>query len=145
MFLLRSGSSRQRDDRGSLTVELVILIPVFVVFALTVIGCGRLVQARQQAVEAARAGAEAAAVTSNPASASWAAAANAVVGPYGSVHSCTHGSVRTDTADFVPGGEVTVTVSCVVELSDVLIPGMPGSISVTAVQSAPVDPYRSVA
>ena len=138
------GRLRPRGDHGSLIVELVILLPVFVVFTLVLIGCGRMVQARQQAVEAARAGAEAAAIMQTPASASWAASATAVIGPYGSIHSCTHGSVRTDTADFAPGGEVTVTVTCVVDLSDVFIPGMPGSISVTAAQSAPVDPYRSI-
>lgn len=142
---LRADRVRQRGDNGSLVVELVVLVPVFVLFALVIVGCGRLVQARQQAVEAARAGAEAAAIMSTPSSASWAAAANAVIGPYGSSHSCTHGSVRTDTSDFTPGGEVSVTVSCVVDLSDVLIPGFPGSVTVTAVQSAPIDPYTVAA
>ena len=138
------GWPRSRDDHGSLIVELVILIPVFMVFTLVIIGCGRMVQARQQAVEAARAGAEAAAIMQTQASASRAASASAVLGPYGSIHSCTDESVRTGTAHFAPGGEVTVTVTCVVDLSDVFIPGMPGSISVTAAQSAPLDPYRSI-
>ena len=138
------GRPRVWDDHGSLIVELVILLPVFVVFTLVVIGCGRVVQARQQAVEAARAGAEAAAIMQTQASASRAASASAVIGPYGSIHSCTDESVRTGTAHFAPGGEVTVTVTCVVDLSDVFIPGMPGSISVTAAQSAPLDPYRSI-
>lgn len=138
------GRLRQRDDFGSLIVELVILVPVFVVFTLVVVGCGRMVQARQQAVEAARAGAEAAAIMQTPAAARWAATAAAVVGPYGSIHSCTRGTVHTDTSEFAPGGKVVVTFSCVVDLSDVFIPGLPGSISVTATQSAPVDPYRSI-
>jgi Flp pilus assembly protein TadG len=142
---LRADRVRQREDDGSLVVELVVLVPVFVLFALVIVGCGRLVQARQQAVEAARAGAEAAAIMSTPSSARWAAAANAAIGPDGSSRSCTHASVRTDTSDFTPGGEVTVTVSCVVDLSDVLMPGFPGSVTVTAVQSAPIDPYTVAA
>ena len=53
---------RSRDERGSLTVELVVVTPVLIAMALTVIVFGRVSEAHQQVIEASRAAAEAAAV-----------------------------------------------------------------------------------
>ena len=39
-------------------------------------------------------------------------------------------------------GTVSVQVTCAVELSDVSLPGVPGTVSVTATRDAPVDPLR---
>ena len=58
--------------------------------------------------------------------------------------SCVRIVVSTNTTDFVPGGEVTVTVSCTVELSDLGAPGLPGESTVSISQAAPIDPYRVV-
>ena len=45
---------------------------------------------------------------------------------------------------FYPGGYVTVTVACQVDLSGVSIPGIPSSTTVTASATAPIDPYRAI-
>jgi hypothetical protein len=37
---------------------------------------------------------------------------------------------------------VTATVTCVVNLSDVAIPGLPGTRTITATMSSPLDTYR---
>ena len=131
-------------DGGSLTVELVVLTPVLLVMALAVMTFGRVTEARQQVVEAARAGAEAAAVAPDPSSARAASDQDATVGIADHARSCSGHQVRTDTSHFYPGGYVTVTVVCEVPLADVAVPGMPGSTSVRATSTAPLDPYRSV-
>ena len=132
------------DDRGSLSVELVVLTPVLVVVALIMVVFGRVTEARQQVVEAARAGAEAASVLPTPASAVSGSDVEAAVGIAGGGRTCAEHQVDTDVRHFYPGGYVTVTVVCQVPLSDVAIPGMPGSTTVRASSTAPIDPYRSV-
>ncbi len=132
------------EDRGSLTVELVVLTPVLLLVILVVAVFGRVAQARQQVVEAARAAAEAAAVEPDPASATAASDLDATVGFAGHPHSCSARQVVTDTSHFFPGGFVTVTVVCSVPLADVSVPGLPGSTSVRASSTSPIDPYRSV-
>lgn len=62
----------------------------------------------------------------------------------GRTHTCAHVSISIDTSHFVPGGYVTARVRCVVLLSDIGFPGLPGSTTVTASATAPLDPYRSV-
>ena len=52
--------------------------------------------------------------------------------------------VLTDVSHFYPGGYVTVTVVCQVPLADLAVPGLPGSTTVRASSTAPIDPYRSV-
>ena len=59
---VRMSRGKLRDDRGSLTVELVVVTPVLFAIALTVIVFGRISEAHQQVIEASRAAAEAAAV-----------------------------------------------------------------------------------
>jgi Flp pilus assembly protein TadG len=138
-------SGRQfRDQDGSLTVELVVLTPVLFILALTILVFGRVSEARQQVVEASRAGAQAAAVLPNAGSAERGAAATAVVGVFDRAHTCAHSQIETDVSHFYPGGYVTVTVVCQVDLSDLSVPGIPGSTTVRASATAPIDPYRSV-
>ncbi len=132
------------DSRGSLTVELVVLTPVVLVVALAVVTFGRVAEARQQVIEAARAGAEAAAVEPGGASAGSAARSEATVGTTGHARTCSDRQVLTDSSHFYPGGFVTVTVVCQVPLADVALPGMPGTTSVRASSTAPIDPYRAV-
>ena len=137
-------SSRRRTEGGSLTVELAVLTPVILVVALASVVLGRVVEARQQVVEAARAGAEAAAVLPGVSTAQWVGSTNAVVDLVDRTHTCARAYVSVDTSRFTAGGYVTAHVSCQVLLSDVGFPGLPGSTMVTASATAPIDPYRSV-
>jgi Flp pilus assembly protein TadG len=134
----------ERDDAGSLVVELVVLTPVLLVIVFASLFFGRLTEARQQVVEAARAGAESAAVLPTVGTAQWVGSINSVIDLLGRTHTCAHATITVDTRHFVPGGYVTAHVTCVVLLSDVGFPGLPGSTSVTASATAPLDPYRSV-
>jgi Flp pilus assembly protein TadG len=131
-------------QRGSLTVELVVLTPVIVLFVLIALAFGRFELARQQVIGAARAAAEAASVAPTAGAAQPAAVAAATPVVTEGTHACTQLTVVAQTKDFVPGGSVRVTVSCQVSFADLLIPGVPGHTEVSAVVSAPIDPFRSV-
>ena len=127
---------------GSATVELVVIAPVIFVFAITLIALGRYEIAREQVIAGARAAAEAASVSVSPLEAQRAAVASAtdLLLP----HACPSMSVHVSTEKFFPGGDVAVTVVCQVNFSDLVFPGLPGSTVVQAVETAPIDPYRSV-
>ncbi len=136
--------TRPNPDRGSVTVELAVLAPVLLIVALASLVFGRVSEARQQVAEAARAGAEAAAVLPSASTAQWGGPAEAVSALIGSRHTCVHVAVAMDISHFVPGGYVTVRVTCQVLLSDLGFPGVPGSTTVQASATAPIDPYRAV-
>jgi Flp pilus assembly protein TadG len=131
-------------DEGSLTVELVVLTPVLFLMALTVLIFGRVSESHQQVVNAATAGAEAAAILPDPTSAQAGASIDAAVDVAGQAHTCLRSQVSTDVSHFYPGGFVSVTVQCQVALADISVPGVPGSMVVRASATAPIDPYRSV-
>jgi Flp pilus assembly protein TadG len=127
-----------------MTVELVLLAPAVVLFALVAVGLGRIEQARQELADAAHAGAEAASVVASPAQAAIAAADAAKPAVAGQAHVCAEPAIETDSSSFGPPGRVQVTVACRVALSDLLLPGLPGTVLLQATQGAPVDPYRAV-
>ena len=83
-------------------------------------------------------------MVTSAAQAQLAAASAAGLGMGGLSNACSGLSVQTNTTDFVPGGTVSVTVTCRVDFSDLLVPGLPGSATLREVQVAPIDPYRSV-
>jgi len=133
-----------RDDTGSFTVEAVLLVPVIFLFAVAAVSFGRIVVARQEVVGAARAAAQVAAIAPDAARARAGGREYALESLASGRVSCRDVRVRVDTADFLPGGRVVVTVSCQVIALVVGIPGLPRSISVDEVGAAPIDPYRSV-
>jgi Flp pilus assembly protein TadG len=135
---------RSRNESGSLTVELVVVTPVLFLMALTVIVFGRISEAHQQVIEASRAAAEAAAIEPAAATAQSGAADIAVIGGFSSSHTCVHAAVSTNVGHFYPGGYVSVTVTCQVSLSDLGVPGLPGTTTISSSSIAPIDPYRSI-
>ena len=55
---------------------------------------------------------------------------SAVVGLFDETHLCADPQVSTDVSQFYPGGYVTVSVACQVPLSDLSVPGIPGSTTI---------------
>jgi Flp pilus assembly protein TadG len=135
--------NRRRDEVGSYVVELVLLVPALFLFTMCAVVFGRMTEAHQLVTESSRAASEAAAVMPNAASAQQAAEESAVVSGFGKTKTCSQSWVATNVGDFRPGGVVTVTVTCRVDLSDLTVPGIPGSTEISVTTSAPVDPYRS--
>lgn len=120
------------------------LTSVVMIFALLAIALGRYEATRAQVIGAARAAAEAAAVVPSATQAPSAASAAAIPELTGNGASCKRSTVSTDTWRFAPGSNVSVTVTCTVELSDLGVPGLPGEATVVVTQVAPIDPYRAV-
>ena len=133
----------RRRYAGSITVELVVLAPVVTAFLLITLAMGRDTLAHDQVASGARAAAEAASIAPSLGQAQTAAIA-AASPALQSLHACRAPSVTVIDRSFQPGSEIRVVVSCRVDFSDLLVPGMPGSTTVSSTQTAVIDPYRAV-
>ncbi len=137
--------SRLRSDAGNAALELVILAPVILFLLGLVIAAGRTSVAQGSVAAAARDAARQASISLTPAAAQTAAlsSAQAALGQDGL--GCDP-VVRVDVSGFgVPVGEpasVRATVICRVSLSNLLVPGMPGSRTLRATFTSPLDPFR---
>lgn len=135
-----------KKERGSISLELVILAPFFLLIVLGLVFAGRVALAQQSVDGAAADGARSASIarTQGEATSSASSTVQARLGEQGIL--CVPVSVSADTAVFgtAPGepGTVTVTVSCTVDLSDLSAPGIPGSKTLTATKSSPLDTFR---
>jgi hypothetical protein len=95
---------------------------------------------------AANDAARAASITRTQSQAAGAATTSATATLANQGLTCTHRRVAVDTSGFTlpPGTPATVTasVTCAVALSDLALPGVPGSTRVTATVRSPLDTYR---
>ncbi|WP_194920126.1 TadE/TadG family type IV pilus assembly protein [Catenulispora rubra] len=136
--------SEHERERGSATVELILLTPVFIAFLLLVVGTGRLVDAKLQVDQAVHAAARAASLALTPSAADNAANAAAAQSLSGAGITCSPMNLSTDVGSLAPGGTARVTLSCTVSLSDVSgLGAFPGHRTITASFSSVVDTYRS--
>lgn len=135
-----------RDERGSATIEMVLLVPAFMLLILLLIMGGRFALAQQSiqsaASEAARAASHERGADSEERGLE---AAESFLSDEGV--SCSTVDVSVDTSGKstdpgVPDQFVDATVSCDVPLGDLALPGVGGSRSVSASASSPVDTYR---
>ena len=135
-----------RDERGSAATETVVIVPAFLLFVLLIVYAGRLTVTRQ-AVEAA---ASEAARSASIARTVGQAQRDGITGAASSLRNqglrCASQQVIVDTSGFAaPVGTaatVSATVTCVVDLSDLALPGVPGSRTLTATRTSPIDTYR---
>ncbi|WP_211754572.1 TadE family protein [Nocardioides gansuensis] len=136
-------TSWQRGERGTASVELVLIAPVLIVVMLFVVGLGRMAHARQQIDAVAADSARAASLERNTAKSAEAArtAAAASLGEAGV--SCTRLDVHVNLDRYQPGGLVRVTVSCVAELGDVALAGFPGTRRFTSDAVVPIESHRA--
>lgn len=131
------------DEGGFSSIEMVLLVPAFVLVLLLVVALGRVQQAELQVTGAARDAARAASLTRTPAAAADAATDAADVALASAGLTCTGGPlVAVDTADFGPAGRVVVQVGCDVRLGDLGFPGLPATKAVTAQAISPIETYR---
>jgi Flp pilus assembly protein TadG len=137
----RSGRRPQRE-RGSATAELVLLTPLLILFVLFIVGLGRLSHARALVNDAAAQAARAATLQYlSPGQATAAAQQTASDALASAGVACASRSTRVDTGNDHPGGTVTVTLACRVDLSTVTAAGFPGSETLTASFTSPIDTY----
>ena len=136
---------RARGEEGSAIAELVIVAPVLLIVIVLMIALGRVDSAQGDVESAARAGVQAAVVQADPSDAEAQATTAAQASLAGAGLTCTAPQITVDTSNFVAGGWVSVTVTCVTSLADVSVPGMPGEKTLSATSTAHIDPFRAVA
>lgn len=130
-------------ERGAVSTELAVLTPLFIVLVLFVVYGGRVVEAEADVSHAAYEAARAATLTDSPSAAHVAAvetaAANIAVGAVG----CRSLEVAVDATAFVPGGHVTVTLTCQAAFADLSLLAVPGTRAFAASATSVIDLHRS--
>lgn len=121
-------------------MELAAMAPVLVAFLLLVVFAGRWAHRESIVSSAAAEAARHASVERTSADAAASAESTAAA----HLASCDAYSVSVS-GDVSPGGAVSVTVDCVVEMSDLVFIGAPGSHTFSATAVEQVDVYRGVA
>ncbi|MEV0650111.1 TadE/TadG family type IV pilus assembly protein [Phytomonospora sp. NPDC050363] len=135
------------DDEGSVSLETTIgAFAVSVVIAMVII-FGRYAIASNTIDLAAHDAARAASIARDADAAQRGAQAAAEATLSDQSLTCSTLTVEVDVTGFdIPVGEpaeVTATITCVLDFSDIALPGMPGSATVTATYTSPLDTYRS--
>lgn len=131
---------RRRDEQGSMAVEIVLLVPILFLFMLLVVAGGRYVSVKADMDAAARDAARAASLQRSSADARVAArdAASAALDGFA--------TCRMDEeafgGPFRAGGFVEVKIDCEVPNDGLGLLGVPGSLTMSATASAPLDTYR---
>ena len=140
-------TTRRVDDRGSTTLELAILTPALLGLLGLVIAAGRIEVAGAAVDQAASAAARDASLQRSGSAASTVAGRTARENLRSQGVRCATLTVAVDTSGFrvAPGlpSQVKVNVACTIPLSDLAIPGMPGSRTMRADMASPLDRYRS--
>jgi len=131
-------------DDGLAVLELVIATTLLISILLLVVGFGRYTQAQQLVVQAAGAAARAASLDATPAQATSDAEQTARDSIANGGQSCTDVQITVDTSAFHPGGQVSVTVSCTADLSQLTLAGFGPSETVHSTQTAPLETYRTL-
>ncbi len=133
-----------RRDGGSASAELVIVTPLFLAWLAAFLTGSEVLLARQQIGEAARTGVEAASSAPTPRAAVVDARATVDSELAHSVPSCGSPVVTVGVGDFVPGGFVTVLVSCTMNVPGVPLVTTSSATTVSARAVAPIEQYRVV-
>lgn len=138
-------SRRHLADRGSVTLELAVLAPALLLLLAALVLAGRVQTTTSAAEQAAHAAARDASLARTAEAARQAAVATADADLRGS--RCTTTDVMVETAGFSAtvgtNATVTVTVTCSMTFADLAVPGLPGSHTITARATSPIDRYRA--
>lgn len=137
----RTAGAGRRRDHGSMSVEMVLIVPILALFISLVIGLGRAVNLQGDVQAAAREGARAASLerTYGTAQAAAQQAASAAL-PDERQGDCT--AVSLAQSDWQAGGVVRVTFTCDISMAELSLPGVPGTIHQQGDAAAPLDTFR---
>lgn len=138
--------TRQRwsRDQGSVAAETAIAVPVLLLLVLVIgVVIGRGVDARVRLEDAAHQAARAATLTTNPSDAIHAATATAATALADLTAICPTTAIAVDTSQFRPGGAVSVTLNCRLNLTGGLAPGLDTTRVLAASATSPIDAWRT--
>jgi Flp pilus assembly protein TadG len=132
-------------ERGSITLEVAVVAPALLLLVGLVVGAGRIALAEQAVQQAAAQAARDTSLARTPSAGVTAGRATAARVLAGQGLDCTSASTTVSAAalGYPPGqpGTVTVTTTCRVRLSDLVVPGFPGGRTLSAEASMPRDRY----
>lgn len=136
-----------RNERGNMAVEVVILAPILTLFIAFLVVAGRSAHAENSTQTAAMSAARAASLSRDAASATRSAEDAARRAMATSGVECTNLQVIIDAsglnAPIGTTGIVSASITCTVNLTDVTLPGIPGTKDLTSSADSPVDAYRA--
>jgi Flp pilus assembly protein TadG len=141
------GTARPSRQAGSVTVEMAVLTPVFMLLIVAAIVFGRTAVALHAIDLAAHDAARAASISrTESAAASNAQAAAADTLARQGLHCIGAPDVDPDVSGFASGGTdltfVSVTVTCEVSFADIALPGVPQSFVLRSNFISPIDSFR---
>jgi Flp pilus assembly protein TadG len=138
---------RALPERGALSLEAMILLPALILVLLLIVAFGRIQSSANAVDSAARNAARAASLERDGSSARTAGTTVAQDFLAGQGLHCTATSIDITTAGFSAAlgqaATTTATVTCTVPLSDLAVPGLPGSKTMTSRFTSPIDSYRA--
>lgn len=133
-------------ERGNVAINTAVIFPVVLLIALLLLMAGRMVLAEGAVQSAANEAARSASISRTAATAQLSASQTARSTLNNSGISCSSTKVTPVLDAFAlpigTVGEVRVDVSCVVPLSDLGLPGVPGSREMHATGTSVLDAYR---
>ncbi len=139
-------SSRVAGEVGLTTLELVVWAPGLLLVIGLLVVAGRVNGANAAVEQAAADAARSASIARTPGAASTSAVSSAQQSLAAQALQCASVNVTVDTGGFAasPGqpATVTATVSCPVRLSDLGIPGLPGTRTVSHTAMSSLDTFR---
>ena len=147
---VRTIGSRHRDvratgDRGEV-IPFVIMSGVLLVLIAGGIGLTRVALAKTTVAHAAQIGAREASIARSGWTAKGRASSIMRTTLEDEGVECRRTRIEVDTSAFSSGAGrsamVSTEVTCVVPLSDLVVPGLPGSVAVTSTGRSPLDTYR---
>ncbi len=146
-MIIKLPAGPRRDERGAVALELVIVVPALMIMLGLMIAGGRLWFAKSTVEQAAQSAARAASLQRDPGSAHVAGVDAGRASLQTEGLACGGQQVSIDTTGFaVPVGTpatLHATVTCAVSFSDILLPGTPGSMTISRTSAAALDTYRS--
>lgn len=137
---------RSRDERGAAAVELALIVPVLVLLLGVVVGGARVWLARGSVEQLAAGAARAGSLARSPTEA--VSAATSLVDGQLALDGlrCLEFDLKVEARDLAkpPGtpGRIEVRVTCAVGLTDLIVPGWPGRLTLSAQAWSAVDTYR---
>lgn len=145
--LPRTGRRGALDERGSATLELTILAPGLLLLLSLAVVAGRITVAAGAVEQASASAARAASLARTPAAAEQAARSAATASLADQDLHCAALAVQVETGGFaVPVGQpaqLAVRITCTLDLSTLVVPGIPGGKTLSARTTSVLDRYRS--
>lgn len=136
----------RRSDHGSASIEAVIVVPAFALFVGLIIFGGRTAVVRHSVESAAADAARSASILRGEVDAKQAAQVAAVTSLADQGINCLRVDVAINAEEFSHDvgtpAKVDVTVSCLLDLSDLSVPGVPGTRTISATMTSPIDTWR---